>query len=172
MPKKTYKDICEKHGITRGMMDAAKADGVNCRNDSDLAEWLKGRRHRIKPDAKIPVGDKAAHAESLEEIEAAIRKSSDIDTIKILKAKLDALKVAVAIRKEMRELIDIGEVRQAGTRAASAARGELLKLSSDLPPRLAGLSEAKMQPVIRAEVVEILGRLADATSSIYDEPAN
>lgn len=147
----------------------AKNQGVNIWSNSEMEDWSKGKRHRLKPDAKLEAGSDEGNAQSLEEIEDQIRKSKDIETIKILKAKLDGLKIAVAIRKETRELVDAGEVRQSITKVVSAARGALLKLSSDLPPRLAGLSEAKMQPVIRAEIIEILTVLADETSILYAE---
>lgn len=167
MPKRTLKQIAENHGITRDKLNAIRAKGVNVYNDSELKKAIGKQRHRMASDAKIPEGDSAGDAQTLEEIEDEIRKSKDIEVIKILKAKLDALKVTVSIRKETRELIDVGEVRQSITKIVSAARGELLKLSSDLPPRLAGLGEAKMQPLIRSEIVEILTRLADESGSLY-----
>ena len=100
-------------------------------------------------------------------MEDALRRSKSIDEIKILKEKLAALKIAVQVRTETRELVSVGEVRQSMTRIVSAARGELLKLSSDLPPRLAGLNEAKIQGIIREAIVEILARLADETNELY-----
>jgi hypothetical protein len=130
--------------------------------------WIAKKRHKIAPGATItdPV---AASAQTLEEMEHAIRSATDIDTVKILKEKVMALKGIVAVQQETRELVPAGEVRQSMTRAVAAARGELLKLSADLPPRLDGLSAAKMQPVIREAVIEVLTRLADETSQLYAE---
>jgi predicted DNA-binding transcriptional regulator AlpA len=78
--------------------------------------------------------------------------------IKIGKTRLDEM---------IGELVPVGEVRQSITRVVSAARAQLLKLSSDVPPRLAGLNEAEMQTIIREEITEILTRLSDETSDLY-----
>lgn len=167
MPKRTLKDIQEFHGISRDQMNAARVKGVNIFNDVEMARALENVRHRLKPDASIPPAAPEAKAQSLEEIEDALRKSLDIDTIKILAAKLKGLKDVIAVRIETGELVPVGEVRQSMTRIVSAARGELLKLSSDLPPKLAGLSEPKMQAIIRAGIIEILTTLSDETGAIY-----
>ena len=166
MAKRTLAQIAKKQGITIDQLNDAKSHGINVWNDAELAEWASSRRHRIAPGAKIndPV---AASAQSLEEMELAIRQATDIDTVKILKEKVIALKGIVAVQQETRELVPAGEVREEITRAVSAARGELLKLSADLPPKLEGLQAAKMQPVIRAAIIETLTRLSDETGELY-----
>ena len=134
-----------------------------------MIEWQSGRRHRLKPGAKLAPKSPEAKAQSLEELEDAIKRASDIDAVKILKEKLAGIKIAVQVRAETRELVSVGEVRQSITRVVSAARAQLLKLSSDVPPKLAGLNEAEMQTIIREEITEILTRLSDETSSLYAE---
>jgi hypothetical protein len=164
MPKRTLNDVMETHGITRNVLNAAKLKGVNVWNDADMIEHLAGTRHRLAAGAEMSEG---SDAQSLEEMEDAIRRAKGIDDVKILKEKLAALKIAVQVRTETKELIPVGEARQSMTRCVSAARGELLKMSSDLPPRLAGLGEAQIQKVIREAVVEVLTRLADETNELY-----
>jgi hypothetical protein len=68
-----------------------------------------------------------------------------------------------------RELVPAGEVQADIARVCSAARDQFLKLSNDLPPRLLGLSEAKMSVVIRSAVIDVLTRLSDETSELYHD---
>jgi hypothetical protein len=166
MPKRTYKDLEQLHGVTRDQLNAAKAQGVNIWNDEEAAEYLGSRRARIKPGTKIS-DDESAAAQTLEQIENAIRSAQDIDTVKILKEKVMALKGVVAVQVETRELISIGEVKEDIIKCVSASRAEFLKLSSDLPPKLAGLEEAAIESVVRDEVNAILGRLSASFHEIY-----
>jgi phage terminase Nu1 subunit (DNA packaging protein) len=64
------------------------------------------------------------------------------------------------------ELVEAGQVEADVMAMVSRARGEFLKLSSDLPPRLHGLDEAKMSLIIRAEIIEVLTRLSDETAAL------
>lgn len=84
----------------------------------------------------------------------------------------EKLEVEIAISKikletSSGEVIRRDEVQEDATRMYSATRGELLKLSSDLPPRLAGLGEAKMQAIIRDALHEILERLANEKGKLH-----
>jgi hypothetical protein len=168
MPRTTIADACRERGIDRKDWDEAKRQGIDPWNRPEMDAWLGSRRHRIAPGTTI-TDPFAASAQSLEEMERAIRSAQDIDTVKILKEKVLALKGIVAVQQETRELVPAGEVRQSITKVVAAARGEILKLSADLPPRLEGLSAAKMQPLIRESVIEVLTRLADETSTLYAE---
>ena len=168
MPRTTIAEACRERKIDRKDCDEAKRQGIDPWNRPAMDAWLAKKRHRIAPGATI-TDPAAASAQTLEQMEHAIRSATDIDSVKILKEKVMALKGIVAVQQETRELVPAGEVRQSMTRAVAAARGELLKLSADLPPRLDGLSAAKMQPVIREAVIEVLTRLADETSQLYAE---
>ena len=165
MPKRTYKQIAEFHDITRDQVDAAKNKGVNIHSDVEMKRHLKDIRHRIKPGTELP--PEMGEAQSLEEMEQAIRRATNIDEVKILKEKVLALKGIVAVQVEIGEYIPKGQARESTTRIVSAARGELLKLVADLPPRLAGLSEAPAQKILREEIINVLTRLSDETSKLY-----
>lgn len=167
MPKRTIKEVCEIHGITLDVFKSARTNGVNVWNDAEMATHLGSRRHRIKPGTEIPEDSPAANAYTLEEIEEEIRTTRCVDTLKILKAKMDSLKIVVQVRAELRELVPAGEVRQSITKVVSAARAEMLKLAAELPPKLDGLDAAAMNQVIRNEVIEVLTRLSDETNSLY-----
>ena len=134
-----------------------------------MDNWLAGRRHRIKPGTKLPADTPEAEAETIEQIELALRKATDIDAVKILSEKLRGLQTALKIQRESRELVPVGEVRAAMTRVTSAARAEILKLAADMPPRLEGLDAAAMQKILRDAIHEILTRLSDETSKLYSD---
>ena len=87
----------------------------------------------------------------------------------------EKLEVEIAIKKielgiQAREYLPAGQVQEDITRICSAARAELINLSNDLPPRLAGLGEAQMQKVLRTSIHEILTRLADDANELYEQP--
>ena len=169
MAKTTIADACRKRGIQRGEWDEAKRQGVDPWNHLAMEKWLKSRRHRIKPGASIPDESPESKAQTVEEIEDAIKRAGDIDTVKILKEKLAAIKIAVGIRADTRELVPVGEVRDHATRMYSVVRGELLKITSSAPPRLAGLTESECHMVLREIILEIMQNLSDETNEIFPE---
>ena len=165
MPKTTIASACRERGIDRKLWDEAKRQGVDCWDRAALDAWLGSRRHRIKSGTEL--SEPVATAQTLEQMEHAIRSATNIDDVKILKEKVLALKGIVAVQTDTRELVPVGEVRQSMTRVCSAARGELMKLTSDLPPRLEGMGAAAIQKVIKEEVIAILTRLSDETNALY-----
>ncbi len=172
MPRTTIAEACRERGINRKDWDEAKRQGVDPWNREAMAAWASSRNHRIQPGAKMALPETTATAQSLQEMELAIRQAQDIDTVKILKEKVLALKGIVAVQMETRELVPVGEVRQSITRVVSAARGELLKFAADIPPRAEGLEASAIQKLIQAEVIEILTRLSDETNAIYAEESS
>jgi hypothetical protein len=165
MPKTTIAAACRDRGIDRKAWDEAKRQGVDPWDRKAMEAWMKSRRHRIKPGTEL--AQEVATAQTLEQMEHAIRSATNIDDVKILKEKVLALKGIVAVQTDTRELVPVGEVRQSMTRVCSAARGELMKLTSDLPPRLEGLPASSMSKIIKAEIIAILTRLSDETSALY-----
>jgi hypothetical protein len=166
MSKRTYKDLEKLHGATRDQLNAAKSQGVDIWNDKECAEHLKSRVHRIKPGAELSMPETAT-AQTLEQMERAIRTATNIDDVKILKEKVMALKGIVSVQQETRELVPSGEVREAMTAVYSVVRAEMLKLTSDLPPQLAGLGEQKIQSILRQSVMDILGSLASEQETLF-----
>jgi hypothetical protein len=110
-------------------------------------------------------------------IEAALawRQANTAPTDSAERLRQERIKLVIEQRtsKELenqslrRELVPAGEVIADLSRVVSGVRGEFLKMAADLPPKLAGLSESQMQPVVRHCVVEILTRLSTETSEIY-----
>ena len=166
MPRTTIADACRKRGINRKDWDEAKRQGVDCWNVEAFETWQSRRRSRIKPGTKTTTPE-AVTAQTLDEIEKAIRSAGNIDDVKILKEKVMALKGIITVQIESKELVPSGKVREAATACYSVVRAELLKLTSDLPPQLSGLSETKIQKVLRENIIEILDNLSDAQGKVF-----
>lgn len=138
---------------------------------ADLAAALKlsARRIRQLRDAGMPTNSVPAALEWRKSNSPA----SCSDSAERLRLERIALVKEQRISREIenaklrRELVSAGEVQQDIARVCSAARDQFLKLSNDLPPRLLGLSEAKMSVIIRAAVIDVLTRLSDETSELY-----
>ena len=176
MPKRTLANVCELHGITRDQLNAAKVAGVNVWNDKTFAAWLAKRRPKTPNGAKLKlpatepaIPDDATPEQTLEMIERQLRQATDNATVTILKNKLAGLLIGMKVRAEAGELIPVGEVKEDAARVYSAHRSVLMKLSSDLPPRLCGLDQGKIQKTLRAEITEALKMLSDNTNEIFDE---
>ena len=165
MPKRTIKDLLKLHGITRDQLDAAKSNGVDIWNDEALKTWSETRRHRIKPGAEI--SEDVGATQTLAEIEEAIKRATNIDDVKILKEKVLALKGIVSVQQETRQLVPTSEVREEIVRCVSAARAEMMKITSDLPPRISGLSESAIQKILVDEIKRLLTNLSSETGCLF-----
>lgn len=168
MPKRTLANVCELHGITRDQLNAAKAAGVNVWNDKTFAAWLVKRRPKTANGAKLKLApsepvipDDATPEQTLEMIERQLRQANDNATVTILKNKLAGLMIGIKVRAEAGELMPLGQVKEAMIRIVSETRGELLKLTSELPPQLTGETAPAIQKKLRAEITGILQRLHD-----------
>jgi hypothetical protein len=157
--KRTYKDLEKFHGVSRSQLAAARLAGVNIWNDEAAAAYLGTRRHRIKSGAELSTGESAA-AQTLDEIEAAIRTATSIDDVKILREKVTALKTIIAVQSEMRNLISNHDVQNDVLECLEISFTEFEKLPPILSPLLAGLDEAQIAEVVAREINACLSRLA------------
>jgi hypothetical protein len=144
-------------------------------NRKTVAEWRKERR------AGIPA--KVGNREPLSQWRswfAANPSAGHYDG----KPRLDRetllcekLEVEIAIKKiehdrATGDLIPLSLVRENMTRITSAARAELLKLISDLPPRVAGMDEIGIAGAVKELVYEILDNLSNDMHEYYSAPSN
>lgn len=170
MPKRTFRDLCELHNITKEQLTYAKNKGVNIYDDAAMMAHLKGRGGQ-----GVTGIDKAARAaeiakgaeQSLEDIEREIRTATDRATAQLAHEKLKGLKIAAEVRVRSGELIAKGQVRDEIMQCVSAIRGELMRMPSEYAGRLAGLSEAKVQKELQAGVRTILETLSDETNKLF-----
>ncbi len=169
MPRTTIADACRQRGIDRKDWDEAKRQGIDPWDRKAMDKWAKSRRHRIKPGTKLPDDSPTIDAQTVAQMEDAIKRARSIDEVKILREKVTALKTAVEVQRITRDLVPIGDVQQSITRVVSGARAEILKLAADLPPRLEGLSASKMQRIIREMIVATLTRLSDEANELYQQ---
>ena len=173
MPKRTIADICATHGITKSVWEAAKTAGVNTWNDAEMAAHLAAKRHRTPQDASLgdapdwSIPDDASPERALELLEMQVRRATSKNDTSILKEKIASLRQSAAARADLRGLIPVGEVKDSIVRIVSAARAELLKLTSDIPPQVEGLGAAEIQKILKAEVTAILARLSNDCEKAY-----
>ena len=165
MPKRTYKDLVKLHGVTLDQINAAKSNGVDIWNDEAVKVWLETKRHRIKPGAEM--SEDIGATQTLAEIEEAIKRATNIDDVKILKEKVLALKGIVSVQQETRQLVPTSEVREEIVRCVSITRAELMKITSDLPPRISGLSEGAIQKILSEEIRSILTNLSSEVGCLF-----
>lgn len=166
MPRTTIASACRERGIDRQDWEEAKRQGVDPWDRAAMDAWLGSRRHRIKPGATVS-GEEAGGAQSLEEIEDALRKAQDIDTVKILKEKLLGLKAVVQVRQETKELISVGEVDARDVRIAAVVKAGVLKLCNDSAPMAEGLDAAAIHAVLLRQGTIILEMMAEEQSAFW-----
>ena len=65
------------------------------------------------------------------------------------------------------ELIECGRVQDSIVQIVSAAKSEFMKLTSDLPPILAGESAPAIQKKLRAAIIAVLTRLSNECDKAY-----
>lgn len=87
------------------------------------------------------------------------------ERIQLVRAQRERAVIENKIR--LREFVDAGEVRESMTRIYSAVRGELLKLPTEISPRLEGLQPTAICKLLRDEIIDILTRLSDENSKLY-----
>lgn len=168
MPKRTQKDICELHAITRDQMNYAKSKGVNIYDDGEMMAHLKGRGGQgvTGVDSASP---SMGHAQTLEEIEYEVRSATDRATAQLGHEKLKALQAATKVRINEGELIPRGKVREDISRCVTVTRAELMKLPSDYAGRLAGLTESKVQKELRTAITAIMDRLSVEAKKLFPD---
>lgn len=168
MPRTTIAEACRQRGIDRQDWEEAKRQGVDPWDRKAMKEWQDSRRHRIQPGTEITEPE-AAGAQTLEQMEDALRKAQSIDDVKILKEKLTALKTAVQVRRETRELISLAEVEERDIRIAAVVKAGILKLCNDSSPMCEGLGAAEIHGVLLRQGTQVLEMMADEQSAFWQE---
>ena len=172
MPRVTLKQRADKFEITVDVLNNAKNQGVNVWNDDEMNEFLKGRRPRLKPDAKL--SKKSAKKpkpgeDDLEHLRSALMKADTIEDVRILKEKAAGVKLALAAAKEAGESISLKEAKEAVIKIVAGLKARLLKLPSDTAPRVEGLGAAQAETAIREEINKALEELADDASGLFKD---
>ena len=109
--------------------------------------------------------DSVASALAWRRKEAKVSDSGELLRIeRIALVKSQRAKIDLNNRITAGELISCGTAQESAHRVCSVARSQLLKLASDIPPRLVGLNESEMQMILRDEITEILTSLSSELS--------
>jgi phage terminase Nu1 subunit (DNA packaging protein) len=99
------------------------------------------------------------------------KPSADKETLQCEKIEVEIAIKKLELNQRAGELISIGDAKEAVTRITSEARAELLKMTSDLPPILAGLPEPKIHGILRETVIDILQKLSIGLETIHEQKA-
>ena len=134
------RSIAKRHGITAITLDAWEAEGLDIRNDAQLAA-----RAAMK------------HGNNTPTMQAA----------KLRKLLADARKAEAAAAMAEGSSISLEEVKDAFSRMGVAVRARLLRSEYDLPPMLEGLTASKMVIRIREYIEQILTEIHDPTSDVW-----
>jgi predicted DNA-binding transcriptional regulator AlpA len=93
----------------------------------------------------------------------------DRETLLCEKLEIEIDLKRIEREQELKRLVPIIDVQENMTRITSAARSELLKLVSDMPPMLAGLDEHGVKSTLKTAVYAVLDRLSDSMNEAYAE---
>lgn len=191
MPRKTQIKRAEELGVSRDVLQNARAAGVNIWSDEEFAAWRKTVRPRMPSKVAKKAGKIATAAKgkvsakkaarkraevvvqpelpgvTIEELAQQVKEADTYEGVKILNEKLAALQKATNIQKLDRDLIPMKEAKEAVIRIVSGLKGRLLKVPSDTAPRVEGLAAAKAEKVIREEMLKALEDLAEDGDRIF-----
>ena len=141
-------------------------------NRKSIAQWRLEKRPGIpaKVDNKEPLAEWRAYFAanpSAGHYDGKPRKDRE-------SLLCDKLEVEIEIKQLQRDeekgdLIRVNDVRESVIRHVTAARSEFLKMANDLPPRISGLPESKVQSMIREAVIQVLSQLSENALKPYKE---
>ena len=174
------KELQELSGINPRTLSTYLKDGCNVFDHDELRTYLDNLDQRpstIKRSFYTPPG---ASKESdiilnenndLETLRKELLTSKDRNEVIRIKAQIEALKTAQQLEILNKSSISIMEVEEAFIKIGAVLKSQLLKLQSDLPPQLYGMSQACIQIRIREYVTKILEELSN-NERIWDMETN
>jgi len=133
-PDGTLNTLCTTLGLSKRRVSTLLAQGMPDQPQAALA-WRKGN-----------------HDSSVQELRQ--------ERIRLVVEQRKRAEIENAVRRG--ELMPLGDVKEAMVRIMSETRGELLKLTSDIPPQITGLDAPAIQKKLRTEITAILKRLHDS----------
>ena len=142
MTKPNISALARKHGVSR----------------RSLVSW--------QTEEALDLADDNAVAARVAEVAGKAGTDLDIKAARLRKLTAEANRIETENRVRSGDLISRAQAQQSAMTVASTARARLLQTASALPPRLAGLDEARIQAILRAEFIEILTELSDPKSYI------
>ena len=134
------RSIAKRHGITAITLDAWETEGLDIRNDPQLAARAAMKHGNNTPTMQVA---------------------------KLRKVLADARKAEAAAAMAEGNSIDLTEMKSAFTSMGAKLRAHLLRAEHDLSPILEGLPASKIAIKIREYIERALTEIHDPTSSVW-----
>lgn len=150
--------LAARYGVSRAAIQKWVGRGLD-RNWTleQIDEW---REMHAGGRVIIPPNQTAPKLVSSDPVSAPVKPSADevisvgmgFQETRTLKLRKEIERLSIIIQREKGELVLSSEVRETATRVVSVWCSELDALVGDLPGQLAGLTEADIQPRLRARI--------------------
>lgn len=155
----THGELAKRYGVTRSAVQGWERRGLN-RDWSieKIDEWrqMHAAGRVVIPPRKtelVPVSfDAATPPAPKPTAEQVISDGMSFQETRTMKLRKEIERLSIIIQREKGELVLASEVRETATRVVSVWCSELDALVGDLPGQLAGLTEADIQPRLRARI--------------------
>lgn len=158
----THKQIAERYGVSRGAVQGWERRGLNREWTLEkIDEWRQvhaaGRvvippKKQEAPPPPVSSDTAPAPAPAKPSADEVILVGLGFQETRTMKLRKEIERLSIIIAREKGELVLSSEVRETATRVVSVWCSELDALVGDLPGQLAGLTEADIQPKLRARI--------------------
>jgi hypothetical protein len=172
--KPTLQSIAKKHEVSRQTVHTWRKKGVDIYDDSDIEKFRKNQQCNpstvtaSRPSEIITFeGSETDSTDS--DIYKLIDQAQSYEEARFLKMKSDAKIQAHKYEVEIGNYTKNSEIRENILRIGSAVKAALLRYESDLPPMIAGLTESKIQKVVREKNNLILSMFSNLSKELYKD---
>jgi hypothetical protein len=152
----SHKQIADRYGVSRGAVQGWERRGLNREwNWEKIEEWraVHSAGRVVIPQQKPAEPEvKPATVAEKPSAETVISQTAGFQETRTAKLRKEIERLDLIIKREKGELVLVTEVQEAATRVVAVWCSELDALVGDLPGQLAGLTEAEMQPKLRARI--------------------
>jgi hypothetical protein len=152
----SHKQIAERYGVSRGAVQGWEKRGLSREwTWQKIEEWRAihaAGRVVIPPTKPATPEPQPATPAAKPSAEAVILQAAGFQETRTAKLRKEIERLDLIIKREKGELVLADEMRETATRVVAVWCSELDALVGDLPGQLAGLTEADIQPKLRARI--------------------
>jgi hypothetical protein len=176
--KQTRQARAAEIGCTMQTLSNWSRSGTDVFDDDAVRDRIRKCRHLPhglkpewvpKPAAPVADVDPVQSGDHTERLIHELSITTNERDAKRLKVQIDGLHKGFALREAAGSYVARSTVDEALMRIAAAVKSAILRMESDLPPVLEGMSPPKMQVVIRGKVDEVMLMIADASSKVWEK---
>jgi len=171
--------LIEFLGIGKARVDQLLQEGVVVKKKRDCYDLVSSAKNYIRRLQKDRQQEREAFdtpkddggtvdPQELQDLITQIKAAKTYNDARTLKTQIDALRSGFLLEVDQGKYAPIATVREAYIRIGAAIKGATLRMESDLPPMLEGLSPAAMQKLIREKVDEVLQVLSEQGSDVWN----